>query len=796
MQPARILVVDDEIIIARDLEARLLKMGYAVVGIASSGLEAIQLAGKHQPDLVLMDIVLKGEMDGIEAATEIRKRFQSPIIYVTAYTDDGTLRRAMITEPFGYIVKPFLEREVKANIEMALYKHRMEKRLRGIERWFYNALEGNAEGVILADPESRITVLNPVGESITAWPREMAVGRPLHDVLRLVNRSGEVVDCGQVAEGPVVCLSEDTLLLDRAGVEIPLDSMTSGVRDSENRLAGSISVFRDASGRRFGALVPLVAEISLAASEATSIRDMLQYCVESVARNLNTASARIWSYDARNDMLCLEAKTGIDRLTPEETLPITPGKALETRIAAERAPIILRELNSDVQSIEGAWAARENLVTYAGFPILLEEQLLGVVSVYSRYNMGPGALEALEAITQTIAVGVQRMQAEEQLRQSQKMEAVGQLAGGIAHDFNNLLMVVLGYSETLLENEALDEETHQLLGEIHRAGERAAGLTRQLLTFSRRQVAAPVLLELNETVRGMENLLRRTLGEDISFAMSLEDGLHAVLADAGLLEQVLLNLVVNARDAMPRGGRLHIETRNVTLDAAYAARRALVKPGPYVMLAVRDSGVGIAPQHLPHVFEPFFTTKAQGRGTGLGLSTVYGIVRQAGGHLDVESEVGTGSIFRVYLPAQYDTPQPSAERKELSLHTGDETVLVVEDDPSVRDFIVTSLRRAGYNVLEAASGPAALAIAKSYEGCIHLLLTDVVMPGMAGRELADRWQPLRPESVVVFMSGYTDDAVVRSGVLQAEMNFLQKPFTPVVLTSRIRELLGKRQGDA
>jgi PAS domain S-box-containing protein len=788
MNPARILVVDDEIIIARDLEVRLQRMGYEVVGIGASGTEAIALAGQFLPDIVLMDIVLKGEMDGIDAATVIRQRYQAPIIYVTAYTDTGTLRRAMVTEPFGYIVKPFLEREIKANIEMALYKHRMEKRLRGIEQWFSHALEGNAEGVIFADPESRITVLNPVGESITAWPREMALGKPLGEVLRLVGTDGLAVDCAQVAEGPIVRMSEDTRLLDRTGTAVPLDSMTSGVRDKDNQLAGSISVFRDASGRRVGKLVPMVTEVSLAVSASDAAGLMLQRCAESIERNLNVATAQIWLLDARDVGLKLMASAGLARPAEPDNNHASQ-HPLEARIAQTLAPVVLRNLSVELEGQTRDWAHRERLLTYAGYPLRVENQLLGVVSIYSRYAMSPAALESLEAITQTIAVGAQRKSVEEQLRQSQKMEAVGQLAAGVAHDFNNILMVVLGCSELLLETPALDDEHRQMLTEIRDAGGRAASLTRQLLAFSRRQVVSPVLLSINDTVSGMEKMLHRIIGEDITLNITLQDSVHTALIDPGLLEQVLLNLAVNARDAMPRGGTLTIETCNMAWDEATAALHVDGVPGSYVRLTVRDTGLGIPPEVLPRIFEPFYSTKAHGRGTGLGLSTAYGIVKQANGYIDVFSEVDAGSTFRIYLPAQSAAPPQVMETRTRSASKGHETILVVEDDPVVRGFVVNSLHRAGYHVLAASDGEEALQFGNSYDAPIHLLLTDVVMAGMAGRELVERWRPLRPESAIMLMSGYTDDAVVRHGILQSNFNFLQKPFTPSVLSAKIREVL-------
>jgi CheY-like chemotaxis protein len=383
------------------------------------------------------------------------------------------------------------------------------------------------------------------------------------------------------------------------------------------------------------------------------------------------------------------------------------------------------------------------------------------------------------------------------------MDAVGKLAGGIAHDFNNLLMVIRGDSDLMLRRLAPGHALRRNAEGIRDAADQAASLTRQLLAFSRKQVTAPRLVDLNGIVASVHAMLQRLLGETINLVTITAPDLGGVTADPGQMEQMILNLCVNARDAMPDGGRLTLRTANVDLDEAAAARLSDARPGPYVMLEVADTGIGMDAETRSHLFEPFFTTKEQGKGTGLGLSTVYGTVRQSGGHISVASEPGRGSTFTVYLPrvaAAAPVPAPApppapagpAPRSpaEAVLTPGrGETILLVEDAQRVRAVVREILEMSGYVVLEARHGAEALEISNRHPGAIHLLVTDVVMPQMSGRELAQRLATLRPDLKVLYMSGYTDDAIVRHGVLAAGIAFLSKPFTPDALALKVREVL-------
>jgi two-component system cell cycle sensor histidine kinase/response regulator CckA len=380
-------------------------------------------------------------------------------------------------------------------------------------------------------------------------------------------------------------------------------------------------------------------------------------------------------------------------------------------------------------------------------------------------------------------------QLEDQVRQSQRIEAVGRLAGGVAHDFNNLLTIISGYSDLLLERLGPEHPQRSHVNEIRKAADRAASLTRQLLAFSRRQVLTPQVIDLNSVVANMHNMLRRLIGEDIELVNVPGEDLGSVRVDPGQIEQVILNLIVNARDAMPQGGKITIETGNVVLDEGYAGGHFPVKPGPYVVLAVSDTGCGMAPEIQAHIFEPFFTTKEQGKGTGLGLAMVYGIVKQSGGYVWVYSEVGQGTTFKIHLPRVELKLEPVETPRRAVGRSGTETILLVEDEAAVRSLVCGVLEQGGYKVLLARNGEDALVVSEQHKGPIHLLLTDVVMPEMGGPRLAEHLRPFHRKMKVLYMSGYTDDAIVHHGVLGSSSAFLQKPFTPEVLAQKVRETL-------
>ena len=484
------------------------------------------------------------------------------------------------------------------------------------------------------------------------------------------------------------------------------------------------------------------------------------------------------------------------------------GESLSGMVAARGEPLVVTDLANDARLLPAHREANRRL-GYQGMlvvPVKVGERVVGVLSIRTRREEGFSAedLTIATAFASQAAVALENSrlyqetqraydelsETQDQLTQARKMEAVGRLAGGIAHDFNNLLTVMTGRSQLLLRRLTPEDPVRSEIELIEKTANRAADLTRQLLAFSRKQILQPAVMNLNAAVATMSEVLRRMIGEDVLLATALDPALGWVQADPSQIEQIVINLVVNARDAMPKGGRLTLETANVELEGAYARAHVGAHPGPHVMLAVSDTGAGMDADTRTRIFEPFFTTKGPGKGTGLGLATVYGIVKQSGGHICVYSELGQGTAFKIYLP-RVDPAADPVEPGGLLAHVaqGRETILLVEDEEAVRELARDILEANGYAVLEARHGDEALAICERHSEPIHLMLTDVVMPGMNGRELAERLARLRPETKVLYMSGYTDNAIVLHGVLNGRAVFLQKPFSPDALARKVREVL-------
>jgi signal transduction histidine kinase len=513
--------------------------------------------------------------------------------------------------------------------------------------------------------------------------------------------------------------------------------------------------------------------VVLVVEDDALVADMLRTMLSRAGYSVETAA------DGAAGLARIEAG-GVDLVVLDLMLPELDGLELCRRVRAQESdvylPIIILTAQPGPDQRQAGFAAGADDFLTKPFD---REDLLARVQVWVR------ARQRMQALHRRL------LHEQEQLRRSQRLEALGQLAGSVAHDFNNLLTVITGFSELVLQRLGATDPPRSYLEEITKAGERASALTRQLLAFSRRQVLETKVLDLNGVVTDAEQLLRRVVGETVELRSHLSPDLWPVRADRGQLDQVVLNLAVNARDAMPHGGRLTLETANVELDEGYAQHHPPLRPGAYVRLTASDTGLGMTPEVQAHIFEPFFTTKAPGKGTGLGLATVYGIVKQSGGYIWVYSEPEHGTTFKIYLPRAVDGALSEADVSAplLAAPGGTETILVVEDDAPLRALVRGVLAASGYTVLEARAGEEAVRLGEQYAGPIHLLLTDVVMPGLSGRELAERLAARHPGLRVLFMSGYTDQVVVEQGMLEARAPFLQKPFSPETLRRKLREVL-------
>ncbi len=635
MSKTQILIVEDEGLIAKDLQSMLRRLGYDVPVTVGTGDLAIQTAAANQPDLILMDIQLKGNMDGVMAAQTIKERQDVPIVFLTANSDEATLQRAKVTDPFGFLIKPFEERSIQAGIEVALYKHKTEKKNREREQWLSTTLKSIADAVVTTDAQGKVTFLNAAAESLTGWIHQAALGRPYGEIFSILE-----VETRQV----------------------PPDAIAKALSEGTTKTGNSHSILRSIMGT-------------------------------------------------------------------------------ERHIEHSVAPI------------------RQD-----------DGKVTGCVIVFSDIS--------------------EQLQLESELRHSQKMEAIGKLAGSIAHDFNNAITTVMGYSSFLMSRLDPQSELYTDAGQILKAAEHSARLTRQLLLFSRKQVLHPVCLDLGTALTEMHGLLRRLIRENITLKILPSEQLWSIKADPGHIEQLVLNMTVNARDAMPNGGTITIAAANVTLGIDAPARMRGAREGEFVCLKITDTGTGMSPELIERIFEPFFTTKGPDKGTGLGLSTCEGIVRQTGGFIHVTSTVGEGTTFSIHFSRTMESnPVEEISGGDELGYAGRETILLVEDEDVLRLLAARMLGELGYTVIEAANGFEALQLLSECNKPVDLILTDLVMPEMSGRELIDCVRSKGVIPKVLYMSGYTDDEVIREGIHEAEIAFLQKPFTSRILLKKVRETI-------
>jgi len=629
MSATKIIIVENEEIIAFPLKQQLLKLSYEVVAIVSSGEAALKKIIELRPDVVLMDIHLDGLIDGIETAARIPAELQIPVIYITGYSGEITLARARATRPYGYLIKPFLEHELHATIQVALERRQADSALLASEDRFRSIFSAISEGIFILDAGTGMFIdVNEAGATMFGYTRVELVGRDI---------------------------------------------------------------------------------------QALSFSDEAPYTQHQAAEWIDkTASGRPQRFD-------WQGKTKDGRIFPAE-------------VSMQTATI--------------------------------------------------GGRDVLLSVVRDLT---ERQALEEQLRQSEKMKAIGQLTGGIAHDFNNLLTVILGNADTLAES--LDDENFRRLAVMTRtAAERGAELTNRLLAFARRQTLEPKLIDVNLLITGMQGLLRRTLGEEVEISILCAADPGTALVDPGQLESAVLNLCLNARDAMSGSGQLTIETANTDLDRTFADSTDEVVPGEYVVIAVSDTGSGMPPEIVAKAFEPFFTTKTLGNGTGLGLSMVYGFIKQSHGHAKIYSERDHGTTVKLYLPHAFgESESRAAPEHKGTVRTGTESILVVEDNDLVRAHVTSLLESLGYKATATCDGRNALHILEQGDNYFDLLFTDVVMPGgINGPQLAERAAKLRPDLRMLFTSGYTENAIVPLGRLDHDVPLLNKPYRRDELASKIR----------
>jgi PAS domain S-box-containing protein len=723
---------------------------------AKSMHEAEQYLAAHAVDIIILDLGLP-DAQGLEAVKRAHAAApRVPLVVLTNLDDESLATQALKEGAQDYLIKGQIEtRGLLRALRHSVERKIMDDVLFGEKERAQVTLNSIGDAVVCTDTAGNITFLNLVAEKMTGWSRQEALDRPMVEVCRILDATTRKI----IANPMAIVLNRsqhppsNCILIRLDGFEIPIENSVAPIYDRQAKATGAVLVFRDIRERR-----RREDDLSrLAAVVESSYDAILSLTPEGVILTWNHGARRMYGYSTEEavgqSILVLSPRdqpTGVSRL-PE---------------MGERA--------DTVEQFETIHAKKDGTQIHVAITL-------------SPIKDANGQVVGVSSVARDIT---ESKHLEKMFRTAQKMEAVGLLAGGIAHDFNNLLSVIIGYSEMLLNSTKSDIKMHGRCEEIKKAGDRAASLTRQLLAFSRQQVLEPKVLNLNTVVLETGKMLKRLIGEDIELQTALHPQLGSVKVDPSQMEQIIMNLVVNARDAMPEGGKLVIETSNVELDEKYAHLHPPLLAGRYVLLAVTDTGTGMDQQTQAHIFEPFFTTKEPGKGTGLGLSTIYGVLKQSGGHIWVYSELGHGSVFKVYLP-QVDEAVHQSRSSELAprLDPGTETVLIVEDEESVRALTRTLLEEAGYTVIEASNGRDALAVAGRYSGPIHLLMTDVVMPGMNGPTLAENLAVTYPSMKVLCMSGYTGTFANFSGLVDRGMMLLQKPFTRDALLGKVREVL-------
>jgi two-component system cell cycle sensor histidine kinase/response regulator CckA len=877
------------------------------------------------PDVILSDYSMP-QFDARAALELLQERgLDVPLIVISGTIGEDTAVEIMKHGASDYLLKDRLGRLGPA-IRQALEQRQLREerrlaleRLSESEKRFVTFMDHLPGAAFLKDAAGRHLYVNATFEKMLGKDRSGWLGRTNEQLFAAatafqLSHNDRLVLQTQRPLQTIETIEHDDALRHYLVVKFPVAADGNG-----GTLVAGIGVEvtdrirAEESLREQMRLARLSADVGLALTRHSPLKDMLRVCADALLRNLGAVAVRIWTCAPGAATLELAASAGLAPRGAEESVPF--GATGIGLAAQSRQGLFSNDVLHDARLQNGTWFKRESLVSLASVPLLVDERLVGVFAVYARKPLSQASHDVLQVVANQMAVGIERKQSEdalraseeryrriiettaegvwtfdaqgrttyvndnmarmmgqtvadmlgqplttllmeedrpraeaqlerlrqgiaeqfdfkvhrgdkktlwlmiaatpifdtagryagallmcsdvterkrleEQYRQAQKMEAIGRLAGGVAHDFNNLITIITGCGDLALGKLSAEHPGRELIREIMGAGDRAAALTRQLLAFSRQQVLEPRVLDLNLVIADVEKLLRRMIGEDIELNTVLDAELGHVKADPGQLQQILMNLAVNARDAMPQGGKLTLETCNVVLDDNYTRLHPEAQPGRYVMLAVSDTGIGMDSSIRVRVFEPFFTTKDPGKGTGLGLATVYGIVKQSGGAINLYSEVGHGTTFKIYLPRVDEPLSPAASvAAPARPPRGTETVLLVEDDDSVRLLSRHILQLFGYRVLEAGNVDEAITAAQSHEGPIHLLLTDVVMPGGGGRHVAEVVTELKPGIKVLYASGYTDDAVVRYGILRAEAAFLQKPFTAASLASKVREVL-------
>lgn len=857
------MVVDDERIVAQDIMEVITNMGCEVVGTALSGPEAIEKAGALRPDLILMDITLQGQMDGVEAATIIRERYDVACVFLNAYSDKSYLERAKLTQPAGYMVKPFEEGGLRSTVEIALYKVDLERALKESNEWLQTTLLSIGDGVIATNNNGRVQFMNRLAEQMTGWSSGEAAGAWIEDVFPIANEvTGQRVSNPALlalSSGNSTNLEKGTVLVRRDGHAIPIDDSASPIRNNKGVVIGAVLVFRDVTENRHAEravklhqehLEELVqartAEISQTnhrlmgeIEERKRAESALRYRANcenllsgisaqflatkpaDVVAAIDLALSRVGGFLLVDRCYLLQASSdgntlackhewvagGISGTTEifcgvsQSSLPLIPNPT-----PGGRAIVLAQDAGTELDSMHEPLAQARQARSVLMVQLTHDDKCIGYLGIDTcraarQWQLEDANLLAMVADPLVSALRRQAMEEEKttlqsQLNQSQKMEAVGKLSSGIAHDFNNMLLPIIGYADMVLGRIPADDPSISDLKEIRRAAEQAATLTRQLLSFSRKQVVKKSIFDVNQALSSMSGMLRRIIGEDVRMTMNLSPELYAIQADCGQLEQIIMNLCVNARDAMPGGGDITIGTRNVDADREpISLCSGQQGTGEFVEISLKDTGNGISQEIADRIFEPFFTTKGV-EGTGLGLSVIYGILQEHGGGISLQTAPQHGTTFKVYfrgiranLPKPEDSIATDSPKPAVSFKGTGQRVLLVEDEEAVNRLVRTALTQNGYQVTSANCLNDARQKFDGQQGQFEMIFSDAVLPDGNGVDLISELKTRNPELRVLLSSGYTDKHHLMEMAKQQEISFLPKPYSLPRLFQTVAEVM-------
>ena len=763
----KILIVEDNAIVAADIKTRIDKMGYQVTDCVTRGENALESVSGRVPDLILMDIKLKGKMSGIETASSIRASRDIPVIYLTSYSDDETLEQAKLTDPYGYIIKPFEDQELRTAIEISLHKHQAERRLKESEQWFKTTLTSIGDGVITTDMQGCVTFMNRVAEELTGWPIKDAKGKPITEIFHIINEDTlEPVEnpvTKVIETGLIIGLANHTLLISRDGRRMPIKDSGAPIVLDDAESVGVVLVFQDDTSARQG-------ERKLRESE-----DRFRKLFDSAPlpyQSLNEEGLILDVNQTWLDVLGYQKDEVQGRFFGDFLHPSWK-EHFAINFPKFRAVGEVLGVQFEMRRKDGSF---------------LTVQFDGKIGTDMTGNFIQTHC-VFRDISEELRLQKQLKEQEDSLRQHQKLEAIGTLAGGIAHDFNNILSAIVGFTELSLDEVAGDTMLHDNLKEVFSASMRARDLVKQILVFSKKGDEVKQVVDTIPLIKDAVSMLRSTIPSNIEIKLDIAAPSLIVLANTTQLHQVLINLVTNGVHAIKNSGKITISADTISLSKNQPKPAIDLSPGDYAKISVSDTGSGIKKEHLNSIFDPYFSTKTPDKGSGLGLSVVHGIIKSHGGGITVSSEVNVGTIFTLYLPLSSQRQHSLSSQESEKTTRGSEHILVVDDETAIAHIHTRHLNSLGYQVTAMTSSTDALASFRENPGQFDLVITDMTMPKMTGTELSRSIKNIRPDIPIILCTGFSED-IEREQELPSQLDaLLMKPVGKNQLIQKIRELL-------